>query len=62
MIKLIALILSYMKDLVRRELLDKALCWNANDLTNKLNLFQRYYNEERCHHGISQMTPLQKAE
>ena len=46
---------------VRRELLDKTLFWNANDLQNKLNSFQRYYNEERCHHGVCKVTPLQKA-
>lgn len=47
---------------VRRELLDQTLFWNAHDLQNKLNLFQRYYNEERCHHGINKVTPLQKAD
>jgi len=47
---------------IRRELLDKTLYWNANDLHYKLNLFQHYYNEERCHHSIDKITPLQKAE
>ncbi len=41
----------------RRELLDKILFWNANDLQNKLNEFLRYYNETRCHLGISCHTP-----
>ncbi|MFI4918579.1 MAG: integrase core domain-containing protein [Legionellales bacterium] len=47
---------------VRCELLNQTLFWNANDLQNKLNLFQRYYNEKRCHHGINEVTPLQKAD
>ena len=47
---------------VRREILDKTLYWNASDLQNKLELFQSYYNEERCHHGIDGSTPFQKAE
>jgi putative transposase len=47
---------------VRRELLDKTLYWSAHDLQNKLDLFQRYYNIERCHWGIDGIAPLQKAE
>jgi len=47
---------------VRREILDKTFYWHANDLQNKLDLFQHYYNEERCHHGIAGVTPLKKAE
>ena len=35
--------------------------WHTTDLQNKLNLFQRYYNEKRWHHGIDGITPLQKA-
>lgn len=47
---------------VRREILDKTFYWNAYDLQNKLELFQNYYNEERCHHGIDGITPLNKAD
>ena len=47
---------------VRREILDKTFYWNATDLQNKLELFQNYYNEERCHHGIEGVTPLRKAD
>ena len=47
---------------VRREILDKTFYWNACDLQNKLELFQHYYNEERCHHGIDGITPLKKAD
>jgi len=45
---------------VRRELLEKTLFWNANDLQNKLNSFQHDYNEERCHHGMNKITPRQQ--
>jgi len=45
----------------RRELLDKTLFWNANDLQNKLAEFQHYYNETRCHSGISCITPEYQA-
>jgi hypothetical protein len=45
---------------VRREMLDKTLFWNANDLQSKLELYRRYYNKERCHHGIDGMIPLKK--
>ena len=47
---------------VRREILDKTLYWNDCDLQNKLALFQNYYNEDRCHHGIEGITPLKKAD
>ncbi len=45
---------------VRRELLDKTLFWNANDLQYKLNDYQDYYNSERGHCGINSVTPTQK--
>ena len=45
---------------VRRELLDHILFWTANDLQNKLKLFQHYYNEERSHGGIDGVSPLDK--
>ena len=47
---------------VRRDILDKTFYWKAYDLQNKLELFQIYYNEERCHHGIDGITPLNKAD
>ncbi len=47
---------------IRRELLDSMFFWHTTDLQNKLNLFQCYYNKERCHHGIDGLTPLQKTE
>jgi putative transposase len=45
---------------VRRELLDQTFFWNAGDLERKLHDVQKYYNEDRCHLGISGVTPLQK--
>lgn len=47
---------------VRREILDKTFYWNTCDLQNKLELFQNYYNEARCHYGIEGVTPLKKAD
>ncbi len=34
---------------VRRELLDQTFFWTATDLENKLQDYQMYYNEHRCH-------------
>ena len=48
--------------LIRRELLDGTLYWNAHDLQHKLELFQNYYNKERCHYGIDGVMPLKKAD
>ncbi len=47
---------------VKQELLDRTLFWNENDLKNKLESFQRYYNEERGHCGIDGASPLQKSD
>ena len=47
---------------IRQEILDKTFYWHANDLQNKLQLFQCYYNEERCHGSIDRLAPLQKAD
>ena len=41
----------------RQVLLDKTLFWRANDLQNKLEQFQQYYNKMRCHSGINCNTP-----
>ena len=45
----------------RRELLDQTFFWNANDLQNKLDGFQQYYNELRGHCGIDGISPLDKS-
>ena len=47
---------------IRRELLDRTFFWNERDLQNKLEAFQKYYNEARCHCGIDGNTPLQKSD
>lgn len=47
---------------VRRELLDRTLYWNTHDLQHKLELFQYYYNKERCHYGIDGVPPLKKTD
>lgn len=46
---------------VRRELLDQTFFWTEIDLQKKLDDFQRYFNEERCHLGIEGMQPNQKS-
>jgi len=45
----------------RRELLDRILFWNANDLQNKLDMFQHYYNDKRAHNSLDKMTSVKKA-
>ena len=42
-----------------REFLDRTLFWNSNDLQNKLNEFQCYYNEKRAHMGLDGSIPIQ---
>ena len=46
---------------VRRELLDQILFWNTNDLQNKLDEYQHYYNSKRGHCGIDGEPPLKNA-
>lgn len=47
---------------IRREFLNKTLFWNEHDLQRKLEFFQKYYNEQRCHLGIKSISPFQKKE
>ena len=44
---------------VRRELLDQTLFWTKSDLENKLQNYQRYYNEYRCHSSRDGATPVE---
>jgi len=44
---------------IRRELLNQALFWTASDLENKLQNYQRYYNEYRCHSSRDGATPVE---
>ena len=45
----------------RREFLDKTLFWNQRDLLKKLESFQHYYNDNRCHESIDWQSPHQKS-
>jgi putative transposase len=42
---------------IRREHLDHALFWNANDLERKLEEFRQYYNSHRVHTSLCDETP-----
>jgi putative transposase len=44
---------------VRRELLDHTLFWTATDLENKLQCYQDYYNQHRCHSSRDVKTPME---
>jgi transposase InsO family protein len=43
---------------VRRELLDHTFFWTVTDLENKLQAYQRYFNESRTHSGLDGRTPV----
>jgi len=42
---------------IRREHLDRLLFWNERDLQNKLNQYQKYYNDYRAHSSLNAKTP-----
>ncbi len=46
---------------IRRELLDHTLFWNEADLQKKLNKYQNYYNSNRGHSSLDQLTPNQRS-
>ena len=46
---------------IRRELLDRTLFWGQGDLERKLEAYQAYYNEYRCHTGLAGLTPAQRS-
>jgi putative transposase len=46
---------------IRREILDQMFFWNAFDLTRKLEMFRRYYNEQRVHRSVGGTPPAQRA-
>jgi putative transposase len=46
---------------IRREVLDQMFFWNAFDLTRKLEMFRRYYNEQRVHRSLGGTTPARRA-
>ena len=45
-------------DAMRRECLDRVLCWNARDLERKLADFEAYYSAARSHASLEGHTPL----
>ena len=48
---------------VRRELLDQTFFWTQTDLESKLQAYQQYYNENRCHssrYGAPPTEPLER--
>ena len=47
---------------VRRELLDQTFYWTQTDLESKLQVYQRYYNENRCHSSRNGATPTDSPE
>jgi len=46
---------------VRREYLDRTLFWNRGDLERKLDNYQAYYNQHRCHTGLAGATPAERS-
>ena len=42
---------------LRREYLDCLFFWNGTDLERKLLAYRDYYNQDRCHTGLSGETP-----
>src|SRR5271155_1999855 len=45
---------------VRREYLNRTLLWNQGDLELKLDTYQVYYNQHRCHTGLAGATPAER--
>ncbi len=46
---------------VRREYLDRTFFWNRGDLERKLDNYQAYYNQHRCHTGLAGATPAERS-
>jgi putative transposase len=46
---------------IRQEYLDRLFFWNRRDLSQKLELFQAYYNSYRVHHSLDGVTPAEKS-
>ena len=45
---------------VRVEMLDHVLFWTDDDLQNKLDIYQNYFNDKRSHMSLDAKTPRQK--
>ena len=46
----------------RREYLDHLIFFGSRDLQNKLDHFQEYYNNHRCHSSLNMKSPRRMAE
>ena len=46
---------------IRREYLDRTWFWGHSDLERKLRLYETYYNQHRCHTGLSGLTPARQS-
>jgi putative transposase len=46
---------------IRREFLDRTWVWSQSDLERKLETYQTYYNQHRCHTGLAGVTPAQQS-
>ena len=47
---------------IRREFLDRTLVWGQGDLERKLEAYQAYYNQHRCHTALAGLTPAQRSD
>jgi putative transposase len=45
---------------IRREYLDRMWFWHQSDLQRKLDDYQAFYNQYRCHTGLAGVTPAQR--
>ncbi|MGO9602969.1 MAG: integrase core domain-containing protein [Candidatus Binataceae bacterium] len=45
---------------IRREYLDRIWFWHQSDLQRKLEDYQAFYNQYRCHTGLAGVTPAQR--
>jgi putative transposase len=46
---------------IRREFLDRTLIWGQGDLERKLEGYQEYYNQHRCHTSLAGLTPARRS-
>jgi len=46
---------------IRREYLDRICFWNQSDLERKLEDYKVFYNQYRCHTGLTGATPAQRS-
>jgi hypothetical protein len=41
--------------------LDRIWFWSQSDLERRLQAYQTYYNQHRCHTGLAGVTPAQRS-